>query len=657
MLLAMVVSGVGLSAVPAEAAPAGQPGDFSISSVTSPRPFTTDGPGQTISVKLDNATSNGQLPTNQITVHLDPGDNGSYFNVAPASCPMPSGTDCIFTFAANTSVTVSFTVTPKPGAIVPAGTSKTISGEVDATSSDGGQASKSVTFQINGQALISVSGTVLDTTTGKGIPDALVNLQDSAGHSWTVHAGSTGKYTINGTAAKPISPGSLSIGAAKDKYKTVTATKNAGTSDIKWNLYLTPVAAPVASATPSATPSTAPPSAGASDPASADAGSASPDAGNSLLGQSASDNSSGGGSLIWVILIIGAILILGGGGFIAYLMRRKNDNDDDDDDDGPHGPGGAPVSGAPYAMSDPTALVRSPMSEAPTMMHQMPTQRRGFEQGYGQPGYGETAPGRPPAPRGVDPYAPGYGQPNGYEPTYAAPPGERGYPPANGYPGNRGYGEPGTAVYGQQDGYDAPATQTYGQRGYSTGPDQGYGQNGYGGYGADPGYDQGGYDQGAGYGQQQPGYDEHDYGNHDYGQNGYGQNGYDQNSYGQNGYDQNGYGYGHDQSSYDQGGYDRNGYGHQDYGQHGHGSEGEGGYEQGNGYQPAGYGAQNGYGQEYGQPSHSQPDSYDQGGYSTRGGYGDNRPQSPYPPQQQPTGYRGGYTPPDQRGSVDWLDD
>ena len=93
----------------------------------------------------------------------------------------------------------------------------------------------------------------------------------------------------------------------------------------------------------------------------------------------------------------------------------------------------------------------------------------------------------------------------------------------------------------------------------------------------------------------------------------------------------------------------------------------QGGYEQGGGYSQSGYpqtGPQPG---GYDQANQAQPGGYDQGSYE-QGGYPPapaqpyaeepyRAPQTPapgYPPQ---TGYRGGYIPPEQRGSVDWLDD
>ncbi|GAC69159.1 DUF3662 and FHA domain-containing protein [Gordonia soli] len=151
-------------------------------------------------------------------------------------------------------------------------------------------------------------------------------------------------------------------------------------------------------------------------------------------------------------------------------------------------------------------------------------------------------------------HTPGYDQRRGAEPAY-----DQGgqYPPADYQQGG----------YGQQPGYD-----------------QGYAQQGYGQQGAyDQQYAQPGYDQGYG---QQPAYDQGGYGQqaYDYQQQG---GGYDQ-QYAQPGYDQ-GYGQqpGYDQGGYQQGGYDQ-GYAPQGGG-YGGGAPANYGYDQGYGRPAAGY--------------------------------------------------------------------
>jgi hypothetical protein len=319
----------------------------------------------------------------------------------------------------------------------------------------------------------------------------------------------------------------------------------------------------------------------------------------------------------------------------------------------------------------------------------------------GEPAYdnGYPPPNRPYSGAGF----PGPGGPQGYPPPPPPPP-----PPVHGYDNNPGYAS--GPAYGSSPGYGGPAgAHGYQEdQGYQAAPppyrgappgshsvpsyDQGppahsggydqpgqhsngaYDQGGYpppAGYGPGAGYDQGAPAYGQGYGEPAA---PAGYGAYPGGQPAHGQPdpGYDQgygaaNGYPDQGYDQAGYadraGYAADQGSgyaagngytggaagypgqpgYDQAGYDQAGY-DQGYGDQGYGAEANQVYPPDPGY-PAdpGYGAEPGYDQ-----------SYDQG-YGDQGGYDANYPSRGAAPQAP--GYRGGYIPPAERGSVDWLDD
>ncbi len=703
--MALVASAIAVTGTPAQAAPTtaftmGNPNPGSLSLVDG-------GAAKNVSVTLSDFSTSGD----QMTVSFDPGDAGAAFTVSTVSGCSGDASGCTFSFSATTpSNTVVFKVTPKSGVVKAGGSTKSYSGSFTASCSGAhctgaDNISKSVNLSLAGQQLYSISGIVKDAQTGQPVKGALVNLQDSANHSFTATTGSTGKYTFASSASQPIQVGTVTVGAVKDGYEVKSLSpRQFGSGNItNWNIALTPKVIASASATPSATPSDTSPTDAATDAASASTDS-SADAGGGTLGGTKSD--SGGSSLLTIVLVAGVLLMLGGGGAIAFMFYRRRNNgggNDDDYDDDPRVPGGGmgggmhPSSGGPYRnAADPTALVRSPMAEAPTMMHRpAPSPRRSYEQqgpGYGgydgQPTYADPHPSaRPPSPRpAADPYQ-GYPQQPAYaaDPTgYMAPPADRGrggYPPANGY--DQGYGPQG------HPGGPAP-TQTYQQAqggyGYAdqngAGYDQGYGSSG--GYGgntqpAPGGYNSGyadqngaGYDQGygssGGYGgntqpapggynsgyadQNGAGYDQGYGSSGGYGGNtqpapggyggqpaGYGgeQGGYAAPQGGQghgSGYgDQNPRGY--DQGGYDQGGYDQAGYDQAGYGgpgsSGGHGAAGNG--YQGNAYDQQGYQG-NGYGHEQPPPP--------------RGGH----PQAP----QSGGGYRGGYTPPEER-NVDWLDD
>ncbi len=282
--------------------------------------------------------------------------------------------------------------------------------------------------------------------------------------------------------------------------------------------------------------------------------------------------------------------------------------------------------------------------------------------GYNQPGSGAGYPGQNQPASGA-----GYGQPT--RAPYPDGPGSSGDYGANatGYGSSGGYGQQGNgaATYGQPSrgpvGYEQPEYPAngygtpYGQQGGNAAPDysqtQGYGDNGYG----QPAYDanqygqhgQHGYDDQAGYGGA-PGYN---------GQSTYGDNAYPQANYDANGYAQADYG---NQASYDgqhAPSYDANGY------------QADNGYPADNGYGDAGNGQYAGNYESNGYADNGyDANSYNTNGYETNG-YDTNAYDSgpadqhsaPAPGVRQGNGaqggYRGGYVPPDQRGSVDWLDD
>jgi hypothetical protein len=652
MLVALVASAITVTGTSAQAA---LPTAFTMDN---PSPgslsFKDGGAGQNVSLSLHNNATPATAP---VTVSFDPGDAGAAFTVSVVSGCAGNASGCTFNFPDQTAtVTVVFKVTPKSGIVPLGGATKNYSGSFTASAGPD-SIDKPINLSIASQQLYSISGTVKDAQTGQPVKGALVNLQDSANHSFTATTGATGKYTFASNASKPIQTGMVTVGAVKDGYEVKSLSpRQFGSGNItNWNIALTPKVIASPSATPSVTPSdTSPTDAAATDTASASTDS-STDTGGGTLGGTKSD--SGGSSLLTIVLVAGVLLMLGGGGAIAFMFyRRRNNGDgnDDDYDDGPRVPGGGmggglhPSSGGPYRnAADPTALVRSPMAEAPTMMHRpAPSPRRPYDQGPGYGGYdgqqtyADPHPSaRPPSPRpAADPYQ-GYPQQPAYaaEPTgYMAPPADRGrggYPPANGYDQD----------YGPQAHPGGPApTQTYQQAqggyGYSDqnggGYDQGYGSSG--GYGGNTQPAPGGYN--SGYADQNgAGYDQ-GYGS----SGGYGGNtqpapagyhgqpagyGAEQGGYGA---PQGGQGYGSSYAGQNPGGYDQGGYGGAGNGYQGNGYDQQG--YQGNGYDQQVYQG-NGYG-------HEQPPA--------RGGH----PQAP----QSGGGYRGGYTPPEER-NVDWLDD
>jgi hypothetical protein len=382
-----------------------------------------------------------------------------------------------------------------------------------------------------------IEGLVKNTTDGKPIKQAVVNLVDGAGKSHVATADGNGIYRFDGKAMK-IAPGIIALRATKSPFTmldNVDKTVQVGANQDLIGVELTMIDAALASATP-----TAPPSAAASAEVS---GSATPGPANTI--NTAEDD--GLDSMTWVMIIVGGLLVaLGIGAIVLLLVRRNNDDDDDEEaEDGPPGPRAPGGPGQPYRPgapgygpqqggyggrpADATMVTRPgdgfggvPPQRNPQTYAQ-PTQQWTPQQPYGAQtsggGYGAQTSG---GGYGAQTSGGGYGQP---------PPG---YGAQTSGAGGYGAQTSGSGGYGAQPGYGGYDNQQpgYGQPGY---PQPGYPQSGApyeepthyagpssgaGGYGQQPGYNagQGGYPQQAGggygqdeaYGQQQPGYNGQD---------------------------------------------------------------------------------------------------------------------------------------------------
>ncbi|GAB3948849.1 hypothetical protein GCM10027614_46660 [Micromonospora vulcania] len=476
------------------------------------------------------------------------------------------------------------------------------------------------------QTVKSVAGKVVVQANGDPVPNAIVILQDSAGHRYDTISDGSGNFRFTGSTSNPISPGRIDVGASSNNIQGLKSfNANAGQAVSGQRITLAIKVETTPSATPSASAEATPteeateegteeePSEEASPGAAANAGNSEED---------------GGGIGSYMIILLGGLLVAAGVGTIVLLwMKRKESGDDDDE---PAGAGAVPaargglrggddqtrVVNRPHGGGpDPTMVGGAALSEAPTMMHRpvvddvppdpygAPAQPYGAssQQGWGGGGYGdEPAPGgygaggygaapasgggygtasTPDSGYGAGAAGDGYGAAPGSGAGYGGAPasggGYGGAPASDGGYGSRDYTAPaGTAAYppapaggaGYGERYDEPTGRYTGDSTQYPAP-------------ADP-YATGVYqpEQGQGYGQSDPA---------PYGgraaepTGGYGQQagGYDQGGYGQQagGYDQGGYGQEPPQQrgGYDDRGYDQGGYGQQ-----------PGGYDQG------GYGSQ-----------------------------------------------------------------
>ncbi|WP_019901636.1 hypothetical protein [Salinispora arenicola] len=505
------------------------------------------------------------------------------------------------------------------------------------------------------QTVKSVSGEVVNQSTGSAVPSALVVLKDSNGKKFDTMTDNGGNFRFTGSTQNPIAPGRIDIGASfENVYATKSFSASAGQSVSGQRISL---AIKNETPSPTASSSIAPaPTVGAEEEVEQ-----SIEAVVDTPTEAAGNEDSGGiGSLL--IILLGGLLVAAGVGTIVLLWLRRKENDDEADEaDGPPSTatGAVPVARGGYGGLDdhtrivnptaaaPTMVGGDPsLADAPTMMHRpvvddvppdpygappnpygTPAGQSGWAgsgygdqpDAYGTGGFGATGPAEGGYGGAATPSSgSGYGgaatpsSGGGYGGDYGTPTSAgSGYPPASG--GSYGYGErynEATGHFHQEAATQYPAP-------------------------ADP-YPTGRYQQDAGYSHPDP----------TYGQGGEPAGGYDQRgSYDDPGYGQHG-GYG--------GGY--GGYGQETptpYGGYGQQpSTAYGSYSQQPPTQYGGYGqdlpTQRGGYDGYDQEAPGQHGGYDDRGYG-QGGYGDpnqtERPRSDAPP-------------PDRGGRrLDWLDD
>jgi hypothetical protein len=476
-------------------------------------------PGQTQSLSVTVTLSGGDSGTNPVNVALGWSRPSSFTVVDQTGCDGGGGSSCRIDFGGGSGQRkISFSL--KAPASVDPGQSKTEHGTVTAQAGGGGllggggpKDSANFDATVKGSqptqapTVTQLTGTVKDSTTGSPVKNAVVMLVDGGACAAGKPACQTGTdnqgaFKFAASAGKPITPGTLQIGAMKNGYENLVRTVDAQAGQsVTVTLALKPAAGASASASPDAVPTAEgqAPTADAAAPTAA--------------APKAAANS-GTSTLSWVILVLALLLVLAGVGVFVmmFLNRRKRDAEDaDEDGNPPSGPpgGGAAVDAGRYGgaadptmvgqpgmahagmgmagASDATAIIRParPEDEFPDpYAAPYPTNQPGYPQSGD--GYGGAAHGG--APTQVGSYAPG--QPAGYDPG-----------------ANQGYGGA-PAGYGgeQQQGYGgAPAG--YGgeqQQGYGGAP-AGYGgeqQQGYGGapagYGA-PGGQAPRYDEATGH--------------------------------------------------------------------------------------------------------------------------------------------------------------
>ncbi len=285
-------------------------------SVSTPPQFADFHPGdmQTISFTVtDNGEAQSSPPMMTAGITMTPADD---FTLAVSGCTGPPNS-CTFNFAQSNAVTIKFTVQENSNVTdVPMGTSLKFNMSVVISDTVNKSTSASTGNIFGMPKPVVVSGAVYDSSTGKVVSGALVKMLDDANHIYTLTTKTDGKFTFTSTATSPI-VGSVSLGASKKTFNTVTLTVPATATMTGLHLYLEEIA-------PSASPPAVVPT------ATAPTAAATPTA-TGLGATDATDTAatapSGGGGFTKLVLIVGLILVIGGGAVIAFMMLRRKKDD------------------------------------------------------------------------------------------------------------------------------------------------------------------------------------------------------------------------------------------------------------------------------------------------------------------------------------------
>ena len=292
-----------------------------------------------------------------ITIKSVPGDVG---------CDSPGGTSVTCSdvdVPQNGSKSLTFVLQAKsPSTLQPGQSLNDQTGSVT-----GGGANGSYKINLKGpaqtapatQTVQEVSGTVNDSTTGKTLKGASVNMEDGAGKSRSFTTDDAGRFRFLGTETNPIAPGNISISVTMNGYDAASKdiTVQAGRSATGQRLALVPIGSTASPVVPSMEEST---------PAGDDTQSAAPAAANTAN----TSNDSGGGMSSYILIALGALLVVFGIVAIVLLLRRRGDDDDDeelDEEPAPRRGGGGQRPGYRQAQADPTMV--GAMGGAPTMIN------------------------------------------------------------------------------------------------------------------------------------------------------------------------------------------------------------------------------------------------------------------------------------------------
>lgn len=315
-----------------------------------------------ISLTISNAS---EVATNDFAV--------TKVTIGTAYCPNPTndGFTCTFPYDGSPNLTVTFTIRNNTDN-VPTGGATTFDKSLIAVNdltfvTTTTSLSQNFSLTLLGPVpATTISGETDDITTGRPVPDALVNLHDSAhpAHSYSTHTDSQGRFSFPVDTKHPVVAGQVFASATKNGYKTRSSHSMSfipGTPISGWKLLVTPVV--VAIPTPTPTSSQTAPATPVEVPsgaqASAISGGFEPASGGATL---LASSNSGGFDLFTYVLIGGLILILAATAIMVIMLIRRRRAEDGDEDNGGYPPasdgdgGGLPQTKSyprsPYSYDD-----------------------------------------------------------------------------------------------------------------------------------------------------------------------------------------------------------------------------------------------------------------------------------------------------------------
>lgn len=313
-------------------------------SIVAPPSFQ-HGDTHNVVVKLDSMSTG--LKNDSIAVSLTIGNASesatldfavTQVTIGTAFCPNPTndGFTCTFIYDGSANLTVTFTIKNNTDNVPTGGTTtfdESLIAVSDASNSAINPLSQHFTVKLLGPPrATTISGETDNSTTGKPVSGALVNLHDSASpaHSYSTRTDTQGRFSFPADATHPVAAGQVFVSVTKGGYKTRSSRSSftPGTPISGWKLLVTPIT--IATPTPTPSSSQSAPATPGALPSGVQASPISGGSGPAFGSDAALVSSNGGGSdLFKYALIGGPVLIVAAIALMAIMLIRRRRGYDD----------------------------------------------------------------------------------------------------------------------------------------------------------------------------------------------------------------------------------------------------------------------------------------------------------------------------------------